>query len=334
MYEQSNAQMEKINNVLLNLQQGVAKVIKGKPETIKMLLTALLADGHVLLEDFPGSGKTTITKTLGALIGRDQNTRPEIAAYRRIQFTPDMLPTDVLGVNIFDAKTANFRFAAGPVFAQIVLADEINRTSPKVQAAFLECMAEKQVTIDGVTHKLDELFFVVGTQNPIDIAGTYPLPIVQLDRFLLKLPMSYASAETELEILQSANQIKDNLEHLEPLCTRTDVLEARAAAKEVQIHPAIQNALVNIAQASRQHPATAYGISTRGLIMFQSALRALALLSGRNYATEDDVKELIPYVFLHRVKFHPGSGNPAELLAEICKPELEKLIAAQLNQKA
>jgi MoxR-like ATPase len=315
------------------LKSGVEAVIKGKSETIKLLLTALIADGHVLLEDYPGSGKTTLTKTLGSLISKDQSSLEEIAAYRRIQFTPDMLPGDVLGVNIFEQATGRFRFSAGPVFAQIVLADEINRTSPKVQAAFLECMAEKQVTIDGSTHRLDELFFVIGTQNPIDIAGTYPLPIVQLDRFLLKLPMSYADAATELTILQEAEVIKSNLSQLTPVCSRSEVLAARAVAESVRIHPAIQQAAVAIAQASRKHPATMYGISTRGLIMFQSALRALALVSGRNFVNEDDFRELLPFVFLHRMKFHPGSGKPTELLNEICEPELEKMIRTRLDQE-
>ncbi|MCB0324685.1 MAG: AAA family ATPase, partial [Bdellovibrionales bacterium] len=197
---------------LQTLHQALTRVIRGRDDTLKLVLAGLVADGHVLIEDYPGSGKTTLAKTLGRSIDCSDADGIErhILPFRRIQFTPDLLPTDVLGVNVFEPKSATFRFQHGPIFAHIVLADEINRTGPKVQAAFLECMAERQVTIDNVTYPLDELFFVMGTQNPLDLAGTYPLPLVQLDRFLLKVPMRYVGADTELEILRESDEIKSN----------------------------------------------------------------------------------------------------------------------------
>ena len=307
---------------------GLGRVIKGREDTIKLVIAALVADGHVLLEDYPGSGKTMLTKTLGRLIGRDvqPDVAEQIVPFRRIQFTPDMLPGDVLGVNVFDAKSAQFHFVHGPVFAHIVLADEINRTGPKVQAAFLECMAEKQVTIDNVTYRLDRLFFVLGTQNPLDIAGTYPLPQVQLDRFLLKLPMSYVDSRTEEEILRDHAEIMDTAETIQPLCCRSDVLAARAAAARVHVSPALREAIVAIVQSTRGNSLIQFGASTRAAIMLQEACRAWALISGRDYATEDDLKYMAPFVLLHRLRFHAGAGEPLDALARLMAPHLERLI--------
>jgi MoxR-like ATPase len=211
-----------------SLVTALSSIIRGRTDTIELVVAALIADGHVLLEDYPGSGKTTLAKTLGGLIDSTPHSalsnasteKEPIIGFRRIQFTPDMLPGDVLGVNIFDPKTGQFNFLHGPVFAHIVLADEINRTGPKVQSAFLECMAEKQITIDNITHQLDDLFFVLGTQNPLDLAGTYPLPQVQLDRFLFRVPMSYVDAQTELAILEDIKAIENASSGVNPICTR------------------------------------------------------------------------------------------------------------------
>ncbi len=316
------------------LIQALERVIRGRGDTIRLVVAALIADGHVLLEDYPGSGKTTLSKTLGGLIGPDalgdssfptQASDP-IVSFRRIQFTPDMLPGDVLGVNIFDPKTGQFSFMHGPVFAHIVLADEINRTGPKVQAAFLECMAEKQVTMDNVTRPLDQLFFVLGTQNPLDIAGTYPLPQVQLDRFLLKVPMSYVDAATECEILESHTAIRDGSMTVTPVCSRSEVLSARRACEHVYIAPALREAMVEIVQATRGNPMVQFGASTRAALMLQTATRAWALIQGRNHATEDDLRYIAPYVLLHRLKFHAGAGEARKALESIMQPALERLV--------
>lgn len=315
-----------------DLRSSLEKVIRGRRDTINLVIAALLADGHVLLEDYPGSGKTLLTKTLGRLIAKDgqESAAESIAPFRRIQFTPDMLPGDVLGVNIFEPGTGTFRFIHGPVFAHIVLADEINRTGPKVQAAFLECMAEKQVTIDSTTHRLDPLFFVVGTQNPLDFAGTYPLPLVQLDRFLLKIPMSYVDAGTEMEILAQHSSIVDSAATLDPVCTRSDILHARSAVNTVHVKESVRRAIVEIVQSTRQHPLLQYGASTRSAIMLQQGVKSWALVQGRDYVTEDDIKFLAPFVLMHRLKFHSNVNDPKKAIQQIIEEPMEKLIRSTL----
>ncbi len=310
------------------LEQGLAKVIRGRSDTIQLVLTALFSGGHVLLEDYPGSGKTVLTKTLGRLISKDgtESESGHILPFRRIQFTPDMLPGDVLGVNVFDAKAGAFHFVHGPVFAHIVLADELNRTGPKVQAAFLECMAERQVTIDNVTHPLDPLFFVVGTQNPLDLAGTYPLPIVQLDRFLLKIPMSYVDAETEMEILEQHSEISHAAATLEAVTNRSAVLEVQKSSSAVHLNTKIREAIVNIVQATRNNPMLQFGASTRAAIMLQQALRSYALVQKRDFVTEDDLKFILPFVLQHRIRFQGGVTDPHAALMEIAAPHLESLV--------
>jgi MoxR-like ATPase len=318
------------------LCSALGSVIRGRTDTVRLVIAALIADGHVLLEDYPGSGKTTLTKTLGRLIAADAQPIGDshILPFRRVQFTPDMLPGDVLGVSIFEPKTSTFRFIHGPIFAHIVLADEINRTGPKVQAAFLECMAEKQVTIDNVTHKLDDLFFVVGTQNPLDIAGTYPLPLVQLDRFLFKIPMSYVDAATEVEILEQHAAITRSVNEIDAVCTRSDILMARQAVSNVFVHPAIRDAIVQIIQATRGNPLVQFGASTRAALMVQSAVKAWALLEGRSYANEDDLKFILPFVLLHRLKFHAGAGAPHDALYDLAIPHLENLVRQGIDFSA
>jgi len=330
----TTSEVQAAHNTISSLISGLERVIRGRSDTVRLVIAALIADGHVLLEDYPGSGKTTLSKTLGALIGQDnqatlrfpsQATDP-IVSFRRIQFTPDMLPGDVLGVNIFDPKTGQFSFMHGPVFAHIVLADEINRTGPKVQAAFLECMAEKQVTMDNVTRPLDQLFFVLGTQNPLDIAGTYPLPQVQLDRFLFKVPMAYVDALTECLILESHADIRSGSAEATPVCTRSDVLSARLVCEHVHIAPALREAMVDIVQATRGNPIIQFGASTRAALMLQTATRAWALLQGRNHANEDDLRYIAPFVLLHRLKFHAGAGESKRALESIMEPAFERLV--------
>lgn len=311
-----------------SLQNALARVIRGRDDTIKLVLTGLLADGHVLIEDYPGSGKTTLAKTLGNLIdcsGSDAGSH--IVPFRRVQFTPDLLPTDVLGVTVFEPQSGSFRFQYGPIFANILLADEINRTGPKVQAAFLECMAERQVTIDNRTYPLDQLFFVLGTQNPLDLAGTYPLPLVQLDRFILRIPMRYVDPVTELEILRDSEIIQQSVTKVSPVVTRSDVLQARAAIKSVHMAEPVREAIVAIVQSTRNNPLLQFGASTRAAIMLERGLRAWAINNGRDYVTEDDLKFLAPFVLQHRLRFHPGAGDPAQAFAELIRPSLEQLIA-------
>lgn len=312
------------------LHNALSKIIRGRSDTISLVLTGLIADGHVLIEDYPGSGKTTLAKTLGSLIDCSNSTDScdYILPFRRIQFTPDLLPSDILGVQVFEPNSGTFSFQYGPIFAHVVLADEINRTGPKVQAAFLECMAERQVTVDNHTHPLDSLFFVMGTQNPLDLAGTYPLPLVQLDRFLLKVPMKYVKAETELEIIKEADQILSLVQNVTPVITREQVLLARAAANEVYVNERILKTIVDIVQHSRTNPILQYGASTRAAIMLSRALKAWALGQERDYATEDDLKFLAPFVLLHRLKFHPSKNTAEEAFAEFVAPHIERLIAS------
>jgi len=320
---------------LSKLIASLTKIIRGREDTIKLVLTGLVADGHVLIEDYPGSGKTTLAKTLGQSIDCSalDHQITGIVPFRRVQFTPDLLPSDVLGVNVFEPKSMTFNFQRGPIFAHVVLADEINRTGPKVQAAFLECMAERQVTIDNTTHPLDSLFFVIGTQNPLDLAGTYPLPLVQLDRFLLRVPMSYVDAKTELEIVNEAAEIKHAVENVSPVVTHEEILNARTAANKVQIDDSITQAVVDIVQATRVSSLFQFGASTRSAIMLKNALTAWALISGRDYVTEDDLKFLTPIVLLHRLKFHPGAGTPEEAFAEFLTPHIEKVVTSSLKQR-
>lgn len=313
-------------NLAYKLSSSLKELIIGRDDTIELIITGLFAGGHVLLEDYPGSGKTTLTKNLGKLIDKTSSVDEKISSFKRIQFTPDMLPGDVLGVTVFEPKSATFNFMPGPVFANIVLADEINRTGPKVQSAFLECMAEKQVTIDNTTYQLDKFFFVIGTQNPLDLAGTYQLPLVQRDRFLLKVPMNYVDKENELKILNIHQEIENKQKELKAICNRDDIINAQASVYSVTIHPDIQQAIINIVQNSRNNTNLIHGASTRAALMLQHALKSYAIIKGRDYVKSDDLAELTEYVLLHRLSFKSSAGNPKEALRHLIQPELEVLI--------
>ncbi len=303
--------------------------VRGRREAIELIVAALLADGHVLLEDYPGSGKTTLAKALGESF--NTTTSDKLATFRRIQFTPDLLPSDITGTTIFDVNTQRFIFRPGPVFAHVVLADEINRTSPKVQSALLEAMAEKQVTIDNETHALDQLFFVIATQNPLDIAGTYPLPTPQLDRFLFKIKMHHIARDAELEVLNQYPAI--GLEQLvgQDKLNVSDVLKARETIrKDVAISGAIKVGLVEIAQFMRTDPRIAQGASTRSLVLLLPAMQARAVMHGRNFVAPDDLKALAPYVFTHRLE----STSAADDVQAVIREATDRAVEVMLKEGA
>ena len=316
------------------LRRRMAAQILGRDEVIELVLAALLADGHVLLEDFPGSGKTTLAKALGHSIV-DDRPEDEIADFRRIQFTPDLLPSDVTGVAVFDAATSRFTFRHGPIFAHVVLADEINRTSPKVQAAMLEAMGEKQVTVDNATHRLDELFFVIATQNPLDLAGTYPLPVAQLDRFLFKIRMLHIERDAELDVLATRHERRD-LERADlPKVARGELLAARRAVDAgVAIHPGVRECLVDVSRALRADPRVVQGNSTRSLVVLLPALQARALLRGRDFVSPEDLEALLPRVLGHRVELAPEAPDFEEVLRDALAAPLERLARATLRRGA
>lgn len=319
------AELERAAATAARLSARLRQAVVGRDEVIELVLVALLADGHVLLEDYPGSGKTTLAKALGASL-RDDPRAGELPVFRRIQFTPDLLPSDVTGVMVFEPSTGSFHFRQGPIFAHIVLADEVNRTSPKVQAAMLEAMAEKQVTVDNRTHPLDALFFVIATQNPLDLAGTYPLPRSQLDRFLFKIRMVPISRTAELEVLQTWRQRLEPPSSALPQVTRQEILEARALLRQsVRVSPPIQACLVDLAQALRSDRRVLQGVSTRSLVLALPALQARAMLHGRDYVSSEDVEALASRIFAHRLELAPGSPEAEEIVRACAVPALEEL---------
>ncbi|MBC2001189.1 AAA family ATPase [Listeria marthii] len=277
----------KINEII----NEVEKVIVGKRHVVKLSLTALLAGGHVLLEDVPGVGKTMMVRTLAKTIG---------VSFKRIQFTPDLLPADVTGVSIFNPETRDFEFRPGPVMGNIVLADEINRTAPRTQAALLEGMAENSVTVDGITRKLADPFFVMATQNPIEYEGTYALPEAQLDRFLLKINIGYPTVEEEMQLL-TLKQYQDPLDQTKQVVTLEELLNLKNKAKQVFIDDVLKNYIIRLVDASRKHPSVSLGISPRGSLAFMQAAQAFALIEGRDYVIPDDIQYLAPYIFTHRL---------------------------------
>lgn len=318
------------SNVLQRLAGAVRAQVIGRDEVIDLTVIALMADGHVLLEDFPGSGKTTLAKALGEAIVDDhvQDSSAQsvpIAAFRRIQFTPDLLPSDVTGSPVFDTNSNTFHFRHGPIFAHVVLADEINRTSPKVQSAMLEAMGEKQVTVDNITYALDPLFFVIATQNPLDLVGTYPLPTPQLDRFLFKITMSHIDRDAELAVLDTWQQRRDpSAERIR--VGRNEILSARQSIDQhVYIADGIKSALVDISRALRADERVLQGNSTRSLVLSLPALQVLAALRGRNYVNADDLEMLLPHVLAHRVELAPGVADFGKVLRDCMREPLELL---------
>lgn len=276
-----------IERVLGNIE----KVMIGKRDVVELSLVALLAEGHVLLEDVPGVGKTMMVRALAKSVG---------AAFKRIQFTPDLLPSDVTGVSIYNPKEMEFQFRPGPIMGNIILADEINRTSPKTQSALLEGMEESSVTIDGVTHRLERPFFVMATQNPIEYEGTYPLPEAQLDRFLLKMKMGYPDIADEMEVLNRAQRIPP-IEDLETVMDLAELRSLQTEIKEVHVDQTIKRYIVEIANGTRNHSSVYLGASPRGSIALMKAAQAYAFMYGRDYVLPDDIQYLAPAVFVHRI---------------------------------
>ncbi len=277
--------------------ENVGKVIVGKGEIVTLLLTAILAEGHVLLEDVPGTGKTKVAKSLAKSLE---------AAFGRIQFTPDLLPTDITGLKIYDQKIGEFVLRKGPAFTNILLADEINRATPRTQAGLLECMEERQITIDGESYKLAEPFFVIATQNPIETAGTFPLPEAQMDRFLMKLSMGLPSKEEEFKILERYLS-EEPLKKLESVVSIEDLRAAKEEIAKLYVHPCVMEYMVEIAAATRNEESVLMGVSPRGTLALLHAAKAYAYLQGRKFVTPDDVKLLAVPVLAHRIVL--GYGN-------------------------
>ncbi|MES2477658.1 MAG: MoxR family ATPase [Bacteroidota bacterium] len=316
--EQTFATGEKIQ--LLSNQ--IATVIRGKKPQIEMVITCLLAGGHILMEDNPGTGKTVLARSLAHAISGSKDG--SAVSFKRVQFTPDLLPMDLIGTYIFDDKTNEFVFKRGPLFCNILLADEINRASPKVQSALLECMAEHQITVGDTTYPLQQLFFTIATQNPIEMEGTYPLPAAQLDRFFMKIYFGYVDEATELDIYKDYLNIANNLDNLAQVLSMDDVLKLQAATEDVFVHNEIIQAVSNIVRDTRIHSDITLGASTRSGIAFIKCLRAYALVKGRVFVTEDDVKDIAIAVLDHRLVYKNKEGKTNALKSIITK-EIERL---------
>ena len=314
--------LDDVRAIFQELSASCQALVQGRDDVIALVLTALFADGHVLLEDHPGSGKTTLAKALGGTIARGPHDQ-QVASFRRIQFTPDLLPSDVTGVTVFDAPSGKFVFHRGPIFANVVLADEINRTSPKVQSALLEAMAEKQVTVDNQTHPLEDLFFVLATQNPLDLAGTYPLPRAQLDRFLFKIRMRHLERAAELEVLARWGSALAAPRHF-AVSPATLVQARRVVRDSVHVSPVIHECLVDAAEKLRNDDRVALGISTRSLVLALPALQVWAMVHGRDFVSPLDVKTLAVPLFSHRLDLPPGVDNAEEIVTECVAPAIER----------
>lgn len=309
------------------LTEQIEKVIRGKRRQIEMVITCLLAGGHILMEDNPGTGKTVLAKTLAQCISGEREG--EHVVFKRIQFTPDLLPMDLIGTHIFDDSNKEFVFKKGPLFCNILLADEINRASPKVQSALLEAMAEHQITVGDTTFKLERLFFSIATQNPIEMEGTYPLPAAQLDRFFMKINFGYVDEQTELNIYREYLDIARNLVDLQQVLSMQDILALQAQAGSVFVHEEILKAVSNIVRQTREHQDISLGASTRSGIAFLKCLRAFALVRGRTYVIEDDVKDTARAVLDHRLIYRNKEGRQKALDSIILK-ETERLAKLKL----
>ena len=289
--------MDELGSMVVALQRNVTRVFLGKQDVVRAVLTGLLAGGHVLLEDVPGVGKTVLAKSVARSVACD---------FRRVQFTPDLLPSDILGVSVYEQRTGAFEFKPGPIFTNVLLADEINRATPRTQSALLEAMNDAQVTVDRTSHPLPRPFFVVATQNPCEFEGTYPLPESQLDRFMLRIRIGYPSADDEKAVIM-AQQTEHPIETLEPVLTGADLEKLQKAVRKVRLEESVLDYVLALVRKTRASKHLTVGVSPRGSVALSRAAQAHAVLAGRDYVLPDDVKEMAADVLSHRIIANPSA---------------------------
>jgi MoxR-like ATPase len=302
-----------IAEVAKRVRENIQKVIVGKGDVIDLALVAVLCEGHILIEDVPGIGKTTLARALAASLG---------CTFRRIQFTPDLLPSDVTGINYFNQKTQGFEFRPGPVMSQVVLADEINRATPRTQSALLEAMQEQQITVDGDTYHLPRPFLVLATQNPIELEGTFPLPEAQVDRFLIRLSIGYPTESEEHAMLLRFEQ-QDPLGDLSAVTSPEELIVLQRRVREIRLEESIRGYIIDIVRATRQHPDIDLGVSPRGTLALYRCAQALAAVRSREYVLPDDVKLLAPYALTHRIIISPTTRLRGRSLSDVLMDVIE-----------